>query len=154
MQSSDDDDVTMDDEALSTYYDCFNIRVEDIKIYLDADIPKNHLLTPLNMDSFIYSSIFPSDPKLPTIVLKAAIPKVDTKLASSDRELQIPKSRGREPLESPEAKGDVFAEHLRRTGFDNVLILSKDPPDDVIEWLVSEGNALIGDGELIPWGTA
>ena len=78
--------MAVNDEALNTYYDCFNIRVEDIKIYLDRDIPKNHLLTPLNMDSKVYSSIFPSDPKLPTIVLKAGIPKVSTKLASSDIE--------------------------------------------------------------------
>lgn len=74
----------MNDDALNTYYDCFNISVKDVKIYLDRDIPRNHLLTPLNMDSKIYASIFPSDPKLPTIVLKAEIPKVATKLASSD----------------------------------------------------------------------
>eukprot|EP01084_Bolivina_argentea_P061661 112716_1 len=76
--------MAVNEDALSTYYDCFNVRVEDIKIYLDRDIPRNHLLTPLNMNSKIYSSIFPSDPKLPTIVLKAGVPKVSTKLASSD----------------------------------------------------------------------
>ena len=76
--------MAVNDDALRTYYDCFNISVKDVKIYLDRDIPRNHLLTPLNMDSRIYASIFPSDPKLPTIVLKAEIPKVATKLASSD----------------------------------------------------------------------
>ena len=75
--------MAVNDKALATYYDCFEVRVEDVKIFLDRDQARNRLLTPLNMDSKAYMSIFPSDPKLPTVVLKAEIPRVDTKLASS-----------------------------------------------------------------------
>ena len=67
----------VNDKELDTYYDTFEVRVEDIKIFLDRDQARNHLLTPLNMDSLVFMSIFPSDPKLPTVVLKTENPRVD-----------------------------------------------------------------------------
>ena len=66
------------------YYDSFAISATNIKIYLDADIPKNHVLTPLNLNLTLHSCIFASEPTLPTIVMEGNVPNVETRLTSSN----------------------------------------------------------------------
>eukprot|EP01084_Bolivina_argentea_P144347 253274_1 len=75
--------VVINNDTLQMYYDCINIILEDIKVYLDVDIPKNHLLTPLNICAKIYLNKCASNLQLPTVVLKADVQTITAKLASS-----------------------------------------------------------------------
>ena len=82
--SNNEYDIISDRDKLKTYYDSFVITVKDVKIYLDEDMDKNHILKPLDIEITLFSCIFPSEPSLPTIIIEGVLPNVDTRLTSSN----------------------------------------------------------------------
>ena len=52
-------DVLKNRAKLKDYYDTFLIKASDIKVFVDKDIPQNHMLTPVDIDLQFHSCIFP-----------------------------------------------------------------------------------------------
>ncbi|ETO13946.1 vacuolar protein sorting-associated protein 13 family protein, partial [Reticulomyxa filosa] len=75
-------DVFKDPSSLTDYYDLYVITVEGVKIYIDQDTEATRILQPLDLTLNLWSCIFPTQPKYPTVVCTGELPQVNLRVSA------------------------------------------------------------------------